>query len=147
MLCVSKLVREHVEIIWGWDDWMIRWSDDQMTGWCDAGLTGWRNDRMTEWQDDLMTGWLDDSIMGWRNDQMIGWREALQTIDRMIYLLFQYLVLCHLWSPMQWWNDEFVSGRSGISAFQHFSCQCSELWDATLLMRIINIFYCICCCR
>ena len=67
---------------------MTEWQNDRMTGWQDDCMTEWQNDRMIGWLDDWMTGWPNDRMTGWPIKQMSGWREALQTIDRMVYFMY-----------------------------------------------------------
>ena len=59
-------------------DWVTKWPSDRVTGWPGDQVTGWPGDRVTEW--------LSDQATKWPSDQVTGWQEALQTIDRMVYL-------------------------------------------------------------
>ena len=62
--------------------------DERMTERLDDKMIGWQDDGMNEWLDDWMNEWLDDWMTYWPDDQMTGWLEALQPIDRIVYLCY-----------------------------------------------------------
>ena len=51
-------------------------------------MTKWLSEQVTEWTSDQVTKWPSDQVTKWLSDQVKEWQEALQTIDRMVYLLF-----------------------------------------------------------
>ena len=50
-------------------------------------MTKWPSDQ-TEWPSDQVTKWPSDQVTEWLSDQVTKWQEASQTIDRMVYFVY-----------------------------------------------------------
>ena len=59
--------------------WVSEWPSDLVSEWASEQVTKWPSDQVTEW---------------WPSDQVTEWQEALQTIDRMVYLTFPRPLAC-----------------------------------------------------